>query len=58
VVRAIERALTARRPCARYVAPRQFALLIALIKVLPTSWVDAAMRRAFGLTRRALAPSR
>ena len=57
VVRAIERALFARRPCARYVAPRRFALVIALIGILPTRWVDAAMRRTFGLTRRALVPS-
>jgi short-subunit dehydrogenase len=51
VVRAIARALFARRPSARYVAPRRFLLLIALIRLLPTCWVDAAMRRTFGLTR-------
>ncbi len=51
VVRAISRALFARRPRARYVAPKRFALLIALIHVLPTCWVDAAMQRTFGLTR-------
>jgi NAD(P)-dependent dehydrogenase (short-subunit alcohol dehydrogenase family) len=55
VVRAIVRALTARRPRARYVAPRRFALLIAIVRIMPTCWVDAAMRRAFGLTRKALA---
>ncbi len=49
VVRAIEHALFARRPRARYVAPREFALVIALVRVLPTCWVDAAMKRAFGL---------
>ena len=50
VVRAIERALFARRPHARYVAPKKFALLIALVRLLPTCWVDALMRRTFGLT--------
>ena len=55
VVRAIERALTARRPSARYVAPRKFAVMIALVRLLPTCWVDAAMRRIFGLTRARLA---
>jgi short-subunit dehydrogenase len=55
VVRAIQRALFARRPHARYVAPRRFMLLIALIRVLPTCWVDSAMQRMFGLTRKQLA---
>jgi short-subunit dehydrogenase len=55
VVRAITRAITARRPSARYVAPRRFALLIGAIRLLPTCWVDAAMQRVFGLTRRQLA---
>jgi NAD(P)-dependent dehydrogenase (short-subunit alcohol dehydrogenase family) len=49
VSRAIERAIAARRPSARYVAPRRFLALIALIRLLPTCWVDAAMSRAFGL---------
>jgi hypothetical protein len=55
VVRAIERALSARRPRARYVAPRRFSLMIAAIRILPTCWVDAAMQRIFGLTRKQLA---
>jgi short-subunit dehydrogenase len=54
VVRAIERALTARRPRARYVAPRTFVLAIALVRLLPTCWLDAALQRAFGLTRKQL----
>jgi short-subunit dehydrogenase len=58
VVRAITRALVARRPRARYVAPKKFALLIALVRILPTAWVDAAMRRTFGLTRAQLEPTR
>ena len=56
VVRAISTAITKRRPRARYVAPRKFSALIALIRVLPTCWVDAAMRRTFGLTRALLGP--
>jgi NAD(P)-dependent dehydrogenase (short-subunit alcohol dehydrogenase family) len=56
VVRAIERALLSRRPRARYVAPRRFALAIALVRLLPTCWVDAAMQKMFGLTRALLGP--
>lgn len=55
VVKAIERAVFARRPRARYVAPRKFAALIALVRLLPTCWLDAAMRHTFGLTRDKLA---
>ncbi len=58
VVRAIERALFTHRPRARYVAPRRFALLIALIRIAPTCWVDAAMQRVFGLTRAQLGAGR
>ncbi len=50
VVRAIERAILARRPRARYVAPRRFLAVIALFRVLPTCWLDAILRRTFGLT--------
>ena len=56
VTRAIARAIDAQRPRARYVAPRRFLVLIALIRILPTRWVDAAMVRVFGLTRAALGP--
>ena len=51
VVRAIAHAATSTRPRRRYVAPRSFALMIALVRILPTCWVDAAMQRMFGLTR-------
>ncbi|HEU0036594.1 MAG TPA: SDR family oxidoreductase [Kofleriaceae bacterium] len=51
VVRAIRRAVLARRPSARYVAPRRFALLIAVFGLLPTCVTDFALRRTFGLTR-------
>jgi short-subunit dehydrogenase len=49
VTRAIVRAIRARRPRARYVAPRRFLALIALVKLLPTCWLDRIMIRAFGL---------
>ncbi len=51
VVAAIARAIQARSPRARYIAPKKFWLAIALVRVLPTCWVDRAMRRMFGLTR-------
>ena len=55
VVRAIVRAVTSRKPSARYVAPRMFYLLIVLMKLLPTGLVDAIQRKLFGLTKKALA---
>ncbi len=58
VIRAITHAVDARRPRARYVAPRRFALLIALVRLVPTCWLDAAMRRMFGLTRKQLGAGR
>jgi NAD(P)-dependent dehydrogenase (short-subunit alcohol dehydrogenase family) len=54
VIRAIERAISARRPRARYVAPRSFLAVIGLVRLLPTCWVDAVMQRVFGLTRKQL----
>ncbi|MFT3695746.1 MAG: SDR family NAD(P)-dependent oxidoreductase [Kofleriaceae bacterium] len=58
VVRAIEIAITRKRPSARYVAPRKFALMIALVRILPTCWADAAMSRMFGLNRLGAGPVR
>jgi short-subunit dehydrogenase len=54
VVRAIERAIMVARPRTRYVVPARFYGVIALVRLLPTRWIDAAMQRLFGLTRRAL----
>jgi NAD(P)-dependent dehydrogenase (short-subunit alcohol dehydrogenase family) len=54
VTRAIEKAATARRPAARYVAPKRTYLFLAFFKLLPTAWVDAALRAASGLTRKKL----
>lgn len=56
VVAAIRKALTKRRPSSRYVAPRKFVLAIALIRLMPTCWYDAVMRRVFGLTPALLGP--
>ncbi|TMQ04748.1 MAG: SDR family oxidoreductase [Deltaproteobacteria bacterium] len=50
VARAIARAVAARRPAARYVAPRSTNLALWLSVILPTSVWDWAMRRAGYLT--------
>ena len=55
VCAAIERAATARRPRARYVAPRSAGWLIALLRALPTRWADQLARLALGFTRRRFA---
>ena len=55
VARAIERAATARRPRARYVAPRFAGLFVALMRLLPTRWSDQSARLMLGLSRRRFA---
>jgi short-subunit dehydrogenase len=55
ISRAIEQAATARRPRARYIAPLRAAWTVAIVRRLPTRWVDFIMRQALGLTRRRLA---
>jgi short-subunit dehydrogenase len=55
ISKAIERAATDRRPRARYMAPLRAAWTVALVRRLPTRWVDFIMRQAMGLTRRRLA---
>ena len=57
VARAIARAVAARRPAARYVAPRVTSVALWLSAILPTSVWDWAMRRAGFLTPEALALS-
>jgi NAD(P)-dependent dehydrogenase (short-subunit alcohol dehydrogenase family) len=52
IARAIERASTARRPRPRYVAPLRAALGMGFLRLLPTTWSDAILRLAFGLTKR------
>jgi short-subunit dehydrogenase len=54
VARAIARAVAARRPAARYVAPRSTNLALWLSVVLPTSVWDWAMRKVGYLTPEAL----
>ena len=54
VVRAIERAITSRRPAARYVAPFRTNFFLLAFRVLPTSWMDAILRAAMGLTTKNL----
>jgi short-subunit dehydrogenase len=57
VTRTLVRAVETARPCTRYVTPGRFWLAIALVGALPTRLVDAAMRVAFGLTRKHLLAS-
>ena len=57
VARAIARAVNARRPAARYIAPRWNHVMLWMSAVLPTSMWDWAMRRAGFLTERGLAPA-
>ena len=55
IARAIERAATARRPRARYVAPFHGRIVLAASAILPTWFLDFVMREALGLTSRKLA---
>ena len=49
IARAMERAITARRPRARYVAPARTYLALAFFRLFPTRWVDGIMRAFLGL---------
>ena len=51
VARAIARALTAGRPCARYVAPWYGWGLVALVTLVPARALDVVLSLAMGLTR-------
>lgn len=53
---AIEHAATARRARARYVMPFSSRLMLWLVGLLPTRWVDNALERALGLSARTLPP--
>jgi short-subunit dehydrogenase len=57
VSRAIERAITARRPRARYVVPFAGSVLIAMFRLLPTRWMDGLLAIFTGLTRKNLVPT-
>lgn len=52
ITRAIRRAMTARYPRARYVAPLRGLAMVALVKMLPTRLTDAFMRAMSGFTAR------
>ncbi len=52
--RAILRAVEARRPRARYVAPMMASSIIWFMKLFPTRWVDAVLGRSTGLTKKSL----
>ncbi len=54
IARAMHRAIKARRPRARYIAPFRTVLMLGLYKATPTRISDAAMRRVFRLTRKNL----
>jgi NAD(P)-dependent dehydrogenase (short-subunit alcohol dehydrogenase family) len=56
VSRAMERAVRARTPRARYVAPMRTYLVLWLARALPTRLWDAVLRRAIGLTHARLKP--
>jgi short-subunit dehydrogenase len=56
VAKAIERAVTARRPSARYVAPFRTRWALAFYR-LPVAWVDTIVSRLAGIPAR-LQPSR
>lgn len=57
ISRAIAKAVTARRPKARYVAPLSAHLSLKLLQVVPQRMRDWLMRAMFGLTRKRLAAS-
>jgi NAD(P)-dependent dehydrogenase (short-subunit alcohol dehydrogenase family) len=54
VARAIGRAIRARRPAARYVAPFRARIMLALYALTPTRVSDWVLRRLYGLTRQKL----
>ncbi len=52
VVRALERALTASNPRARYIAPFSARVMVALAAWLPTALIDWLLTSMFGVTRK------
>src|SRR5262249_54262475 len=49
IAHTMQRAITARRPRARYVAPKRSYLGLVFFRALPTRWVDGIMRAFLGL---------
>jgi len=57
VSRAIEKAIRARRPRARYMVPFSARLAVAFFaRMIPTRWADALMLRMLGVRRRDFRP--
>jgi short-subunit dehydrogenase len=56
VARAIRKALESSRPAARYVAPWRTYFGLWMFQLMPTSWMDAILRVATGLTPKLLKP--
>lgn len=54
VARAIESAISSRRPAARYMRPWRTYSALWFARLLPTAWTDALLARLSGLTARAL----
>lgn len=52
IARAVEAAIFARRPRARYVAPFSARAFLLLSSVLPTSWIDALMAGSLQMMQR------
>lgn len=57
IARAIEHAVSARRPRARYIAPFSAKIMVWLSAWLPTSWLDFAFIRLLGLRSENVAPA-
>lgn len=57
ISRAIERAATAPRPRARYVAPLRAGLAMAFLRNVPTRLADFMVRMAYGITKKRFARS-
>ena len=56
ISKAIHRAVTARRPKARYVAPFSNVFMLAFLRLLPTRLRDSLCRAVFGLNTKQLQP--
>jgi NAD(P)-dependent dehydrogenase (short-subunit alcohol dehydrogenase family) len=50
IAKTVVKIIRARRPRARYVSPFSTRIVIWLKQIIPTSWMDAIMRRVMGLT--------
>jgi NAD(P)-dependent dehydrogenase (short-subunit alcohol dehydrogenase family) len=57
IARVVERAVNARRPRARYVAPFTGLLTLWMARLMPQRLLDWTFRKVLGLTRNKLAPA-